>query len=391
MVNRRLAAAAAILAGPRVPLAPPTTRQACQEERNPPMKPAHVAGTALAALLLAACQAPAGPPASSGPRAAPLAGPPSIAPPDAPAPPARPVATYSIVARDPATGELGVAVQSHWFSVGPIVPWAQSGVGAIATQSFVRVEYGPEGLALMADGVAAPDALAALLAADAGRDVRQVALIDAQGAVAAHTGARCIAAAGHQLGAQYSVQANLMEQGSVWPAMAAAFEAAKGSLAQRLLAALQAAEDEGGDIRGRQSAALLVVAGTPSGRPWADRLVDLRVEDHPDPLRELRRLLRLSEAYAAMNDGDLALEHDDVAGALAHYDRARALAPEVYEAGFWAGVNLARLGRVEQALPLLASAFDAEPRLRDLIARLPRAGLLPDDPALLDRLAAAGR
>src|SRR5512136_1136055 len=237
----------------------------------------------------------------------------------APELPRRPVHTYSIVARDPATGELGVAVQSHWFSVGSGVSWAEAGVGAVATQSFVDPSYGPLGLALMRAGRAAPDALAGLLPADGGRDVRQVAMIDAQGRVAAHTGKKCIAEAGHRVGKDYSVQANLMASDRVWPAMAKAFEEAKGDLADRMLAALDAAQAAGGDIRGQQSAALVVVAGTPSGRPWEDRVFDLRVEDHPRPLEELRRLVGVARAYAHMNAGDLAVEHQDMAGAEREY------------------------------------------------------------------------
>ena len=202
--------------------------------------------------------------------------------------PQRPVHTYSIVARDPATGELGVAVQSHWFSVGSIVTWAEAGIGAVATQSFVDPSYGKLGLDLMRAGRSAPDALKALLAGDEGRDVRQVAMIDAQGRVAAHTGSKDIPAAGHIVGKDYSVQANLMLNDKVWPAMSRAFEAAKGDLAERMMAALDAAQEVGGDIRGKQSAALIVVTGKPTGKPWADRVFDLRVDDSADPLKELR-------------------------------------------------------------------------------------------------------
>ncbi len=301
----------------------------------------------------------------------------------------RPVATYSIVARDGATGELGVAVQSHWFAVGPVVPWAEAGVGAVATQSFVNIAHGPNGLQLMRTGLPPDRALAALLAGDPGRDVRQVGMIDAQGHVAAHTGSKCIAAAGHQVGDGYSVQANLMEKDSVWPAMARAFEASAGQpLAERLLVALRAAEAEGGDLRGRQSAALLVVRAESTGRPWADRLVDLRVEDDPDPLVELSRLLRLHRAYERMNAGDLLLEHGDVEGAGREYRAALLLAPEVYEIAFWAGVTLAGAGRVDEARPLLDQACEAWPPMRDLLARLPAAGLLPDDAKLLKQLGA---
>lgn len=211
--------------------------------------------------------------------------------------PRRPVATYSIVARDPATGDFWVAVQSHWFQVGRVVAWAKAGEGAVATQSFVETSYGPKGLRLMAGGKSAQQALDRLLAADEQRDVRQVAMVDSIGRVATWTGPRCIEAAGHHQGKGYSVQANLMQGPEVWPAMAKAFENTKGDLASRMLAALQAAQAEGGDIRGRQSAALLVVPAKASGKPWEDRSVDLRIADHPQPLRELQRLLALHRAY----------------------------------------------------------------------------------------------
>src|SRR5262245_23641909 len=226
-------------------------------------------------------------------------------------PPQRPLHTFSIVARDPATGDIGVAVQSHWFSVGSVVPWAEAGLGAVATQSFVDPSYGQLGLQLMRAGKSAPDALKALLAGDEARDVRQVAMIDAQGRVAAHTGQKNVPAAGHVVGKNYSVQANLMANDKVWPAMSRAFESTKGDLAERMLAALDAAQEAGGDIRGRQSAALIVVTGKPTGKPWADRVFDLRVDDSAEPLRELRRLVTLQRAYNHMNAGDLAVENKD--------------------------------------------------------------------------------
>src|SRR5436190_316118 len=217
--------------------------------------------------------------------------------------PRRPVATFSIVARDPATGELGVAVQSHWFSVGSVVPWAEAGVGAVATQSLVDPAYGPLGLHLMSLGRSGPDALKAVLAGDDGRELRQVAMIDAKGKVAAHTGARCIAEAGMIVDEenQFSVQANLMANGKIWPAMAKAYRSATGDLADRMLAALDAAQAAGGDIRGRQSAAILIVNPTSTGKQWEDRKFDLRVEDHPEPLKELRRLVQIQRAYLHMN------------------------------------------------------------------------------------------
>ena len=306
----------------------------------------------------------------------------------APSIPHRPVHTYSIVARDAKTGELGVAVQSHWFSVGTSVAWAEAGIGAVATQSFIDPSYGPLGLALMRAGRSAPDALTGLLAADEGRDVRQVAMIDATGRVAAHTGARCIPAAGDHVGEGYSVQANLMEKDTVWPAMAKAYEASRGDLAERLLAALEGAESQGGDIRGRQSAAILVVKGVSSGRPWQDRLFDLRVEDHPSPVVELRRLVTLQRAYNLMNEGDLAVEKKDDAGALKAYSSAEALVPDNAEMAYWHAVALVNMGRVDEALPVFAKAFRLHPKWRDLTPRLPKAGLLPDDPKLIARIVA---
>ncbi|HEX5759767.1 MAG TPA: DUF1028 domain-containing protein [Thermoanaerobaculia bacterium] len=294
--------------------------------------------------------------------------------------------TYSIVARDPKTGDFGVAVQSHWFSVGPTVPWAEAGVGAVATQSFVRVDYGPKGLALMGGGKSAEQALRELLAADPQKDVRQVAMIDAQGRVAAWTGPRCIAAAGHQQGAGYSVQANLMDKPSVWPAMARAYEGAPGDLAERMLAALEAAEAEGGDVRGRQSAALVVVRAKSTGEPWRDRLVDLRVDDHPQPLAELRRLLTLHRAYDAMNLGDEALAEGKNDAALAHYTRASQLAPEIAELPFWQAVTLFTAGQEERALAIFRDVFAREERWARLVPRLPAAGLLPDDPEKIEKI-----
>ncbi|HYP52440.1 MAG TPA: DUF1028 domain-containing protein [Pyrinomonadaceae bacterium] len=300
--------------------------------------------------------------------------------------PPRPVHTYSIVARDPATGQPGVAVQSHWFSVGQIVPWAEAGVGAVATQSFVDPSYGKLGLDLMRAGKSAPDALRSLVAGDEGRDVRQVAMIDAGGRVAAHTGAKCIEAAGHTTGQNYSVQANLMLNATVWPAMSRAYETTQGDLAERLLAALDAAQAAGGDIRGRQSAALIVVTGKPTGRAWSDRLFDLRVDDHPEPLKELRRLVRLQRAYNHMNAGDLAVEHKDNEGALREYSAAGRLVPDNLEMTYWHAVALVNMGRVEESLPLFRRVFAADPNWRTLTPRLPKSGLLPNDPALIQRI-----
>lgn len=305
--------------------------------------------------------------------------------------PLRPVHTFSIVARDPSTGEMGVAVQSHWFSVGSNVAWAEAGVGAVATQSFIDPSYGRNGLELMRGGTSAEDALKTLLSKDEGRDVRQVAMIDARGHVAAHTGAKCIEAAGDQTGKNYSVQANLMSSATVWPAMARAFEAARGDLADRMLAALDAAQGQGGDIRGRQSAALVVVRGESTGKPWADRLFDLRVDDHPEPLRELRRLVRLQRAYNHMNAGDAAVERKDNEGALREYSAAERLVPDNIEMVYWHAVALANMNRVEEALPLFRRVFNAEPNWRTLTPRLVKSGILPDNKELIDRIINVGR
>ena len=310
---------------------------------------------------------------------------------DAPQLPSGPlVHTYSIVARDPATGEMGVAVQSHWFAVGSIVTWAEAGVGAVATQSFVDPGYGMKGLDLMRKGTTAPEALRQLVAADKQPDGRQVAMIDADGRVDAYTGKSAIAAAGHHVGNQFSVQANMMASERIWPAMAAAYESTKGDLADRLLAALEAAERAGGDARGRQSAAILVVKATSTGRPWvgADRVFDLRVDDDPQPVSELRRLIRLQRAYAHANHGDELMTEQKVDEALKEYEASSKIAPEILELPFWHAVTLASVGREKEAEPIFRAVFAREPQWVELLTRLPAAGLMPNDPALIRRILA---
>ena len=309
---------------------------------------------------------------------------------DEPVIPVRPVHTFSIVARDPATGELGVAVQSHWFSVGPIVAWAEAGVGAVATQSFVDPSYGKNGLELMRAGKSAPDTLKELLEKDEGREVRQVAMIDAQGRVDAWTGKNDIQAAGHFVGKNFSVQANLMLNDKVWPAMARAFENTKGDLADRMLAALDAAQAVGGDIRGRQSAAMVVVTGKPTGQAWKDRTFDLRVDDSPQPLLELRRLVKLQRAYNHMNAGDLAVEKKDNEGALREYGAAEKLVPNNAEMIYWHAVALVNMGRVDESLPLFRRVFAMDRNWITLTPRLPKSGLLPDDPKLIQKIVSVG-
>lgn len=330
----------------------------------------------------------------------------------------RPVSTYSIVARDPATGQMGVAVQSHWFAVGQIVPWAEAGVGAIATQSFVDPNYGRLGLELLRAGKSAPDTLRALLQADAACEVRQVGVVDAKGNVASFTGSRDIAAAGGIaakmegtpakincgsaggtlfVGKDFAVQANLMANDKVWPAMAKAFETREGDLAERMLAALDAAQRAGGDARGKQSAALIVVSGTSTGKPWRDRLFDVRVDDHPEPVFELHRLVGFQRAYNHMNAGDLAMEHQDYAAAQREYSAAAVIAAKFGEIGrtrhaeiiFWHAVALVNMKRLDEALPLFALVFHMEPAWRELTPRLPAAGVLPDDKDLIRRILAA--
>jgi uncharacterized Ntn-hydrolase superfamily protein len=291
--------------------------------------------------------------------------------------------TYSIVARDPGTGGFGVAVQSHFFQVGPVVPWARAGVGAVATQADAEIRYGPLGLDLMAAGYPAGRALAAALAADPKPETRQVALVDRDGQVAVHTGARCIREAGHHVGAGYSVQANMMQKATVWRAMAEAFEGTAGSLAERMMAALEAAEVEGGDIRGRQSAAMLVVDGELHPGRWEGRLIDLRVEDHPEPLVELRRLLGAKRTYEAVGAAQAALHGGDPQAAML---TAKALdhAQDNPELRFWLALDMAAQDDLEAAIPLLRDAIRQDERWLELLRRLPAADLLK--PELLAQL-----
>jgi uncharacterized Ntn-hydrolase superfamily protein len=271
-----------------------------------------------------------------------------------------------------------------------VVTWAEAGVGAVATQSLVEVSHGPLGLHLMRGGRSAPEALRALLAADDGRDLRQVALVDSQGRVATHTGQRCIADAGHVIGEGFSVQANMMATPDVWPAMADGYRGSSGDLAERMLAALEAGQAAGGDIRGRQSAAILIVEADSTGRPWADTAMELRVEDHggtpPEPIRELRRLVTLHRAYEHMNRGDDLLGADRVQDALEEYRTAAQMAPEIEELPFWHAVTLADLGRVDEALPIFRQVFAVNPDWAVLVQRLPAAGLLRDDPEMMGRI-----
>ena len=286
------------------------------------------------------------------------------------------VATYSIVARDTETGEMGVAVQSHWFSVGSIVSWGEAGVGVVATQSFVNPAFGPDGLELLKSGMNAEQVVDKLIAEDEGRDVRQLAIIDVNGNVKSYTGKNCIPGAGNIIGENYSVQANLMLNDKVPGAMSKAFEESTGPLAERMMAALFAAENAGGDIRGKQSAAILVVKGESTGKVWEDRLIDLRVEDDPYPLEKLERLLKIHRAYGHMNAGDLAVEHGDMELAMKEYSAAEKMFPENEEMKYWHAVTLATNGDVEGSLPLFKAVFKKNQNWKILTPRLVPVGLL---------------
>ncbi len=309
----------------------------------------------------------------------------------------RPVATYSIVARDGRTGQLGVAVQTHWFSVGTVVPWAESGVGAVATQALSDITYGPLGLAMMRAGRTPEQAIDGLTEADPGSAYRQVGMVDAEGNAAAHTGSLVIAEAGHLTrtlpdGTVISCHANMMREAGVPKAMANAMERLADSgmgFPMRLASALLAAQAVGGDVRGMQSAAILVVRAETTGAPWEDRLVDLRVEDHPQPVSELVRLLKLHAAYEHMNAGDVAIEHGDVDKALTEYRSALELSPGDSEMAFWTGVSLANAGMIDESLPYFRMAFsDPDDRAdwRALLQRLPESNLFADDPELIERI-----
>lgn len=291
--------------------------------------------------------------------------------------------TYSIVARCPETGHLGVAVQSHFFGVGAIVPWVEAGVGAVATQATAEIAHGPDGLTRLRAGRSASEALGDLMAADPQGDTRQVGIVDAVGRAAAHTGSSCIAHAGHVVGEGFSVQANMMDRPGVPEAMAAAFSEATGELAERLLAALDAAQAAGGDIRGQQSAALVIGLGEEAGRAGHDRVVDLRVEDHPAPLVELRRLVGVHRAYRRVDEAEQAMGDDDLAGALSVYEESIAAQPQLHELVFWQAVLLAGLGREREARSVVAPVFarhDGD-RWRELVCRLPATGLIGEQAA----------
>ncbi len=296
-----------------------------------------------------------------------------------------PVHTYSIVAYDSTTGQFGAAVQSHWFKVADVI-WAEPGVGAVATQSLVEFSYGPLGLAMMKNGKTSKQALDGLLISDENNAVRQVAMIDINGNAVTHTGSKCIAEAGHYTGHHYSVQANLMEKNTVWQAMADAFESAEGDLAERMMIALEAAQKEGGDIRGKQSAAMIVVRGKPTGKSWEDKIVDVRVDDAAEPLIELRRLLNISRAYEHMNKGDEYITAKDFANATKEYQKASELSGGNIEILYWFAVTLTTEGNIEKALPIYKKIFDQDKNWQILIPRLVDAEILPNDTLVIKQI-----
>nr|WP_294995314.1 DUF1028 domain-containing protein [uncultured Sediminibacterium sp.] len=296
------------------------------------------------------------------------------------------VHTFSIVARDANTGEMAVGVQSHWFSVGTSVPWAEAGVGAVATQSFVDKSYGPKALALLKQGLSSQEVLDQLTNADPGKDVRQVAIIDTKGNVATHTGKNCIQVASHIKGINYSVQSNMMLGDKVDEYMSEAFEKSTGKpLAERVLLALEAAQKAGGDIRGMQAAAIIVVPGKPT-ESWNNKTVDLRVDDAKEPLKELRRLYLVHLAYQHMNEGDLAVEKNDMTKAMSEYNAAMQLFPENLEMQFWTAITLANNKEVDKALPMLKKIYGKDKNWKELTRRLPAVKLLTVSETDLNRI-----
>ncbi len=285
--------------------------------------------------------------------------------------------TYSIVAKDANTGEMAVGVQSHWFSVGTLVSWGKSGVGVVATQSFVNPSYGPNGIELMENGVSAEEALKNLTDKDEGRDFRQAAMLDVNGSVNAFTGEKCIESAGHFVGENFSVQANMMLNDEVIPAMKKAFQDNSNlPLAERIIKVFEAAESVGGDIRGKQSAALIVVGAEKTSNVWEDKKIDLRVDDSSNPIKEIKRLLKVHRAYDHMNKGDLAIEENDMDNALSEYGKAQVLFPENHEMSFWKAIALLNNGKKEAARPILKKVFKENPNWKKLIYRLPKSGLI---------------
>ncbi|MDG2397088.1 MAG: DUF1028 domain-containing protein [Flavobacteriaceae bacterium] len=285
--------------------------------------------------------------------------------------------TYSIVAKDENTGKMAVGVQSHWFSVGTIVSWGKSGVGVVATQSFVNPSFGPKGLELMENGLSAKKTLNELVENDQGRDYRQVAMLDVNGSVSAYTGKNCIESAKHYIGENFSVQANMMLNDNVIPSMKNAFlNNAKLPLAERIIKVFEAAEKAGGDIRGKQSASLIIVGNNKTENEWENKIIDLRVDDSKTPIVEIKRLLKVHRAYEHMNNGDIAIEENNMELALKEYSKAQVLFPDNTEMRFWKAITLINNGMISKAIPILKKIFSEDPNWKKLILRLPKSGLI---------------
>ena len=294
--------------------------------------------------------------------------------------------TFSIVARDENTGEMGVAVQSHWFAVGNSVAWGKSGVGVVATQSFVNPSYGTNGLQLMEEGLTAPEALEKLVNLDQGEAFRQVAFLDAKGNTFAHTGSKCIAEASHIAHDNFSVQANMMINEEVVHEMQYAFMINSDlPLAERLVEVLKAAQNSGGDIRGKQSAALMIVGPEKVENEWEDKIIDLRVDDHKNPIHELERLLVVKRGYDFMNKGDLAIEDGNIEAALEAYSKAEELLKGNIEVTFWKAVSLWNADVKAKAIPILKEVFKKDKNWKILIYRLLDAEIINSTQAELDK------
>lgn len=292
------------------------------------------------------------------------------------------VHTYSIVARDPETGQFGVGVQSHYFASGAVVPWAERDVGAVATQAEARRDYGPKGLVLMREGKTAEQALQRTLRTDEGRELRQVAMVDREGRAAAHTGSKCIEYAGAATGENYSAQGNLLGVPDTWKRMAEAFEKTEGSLSERIMQALEAGEDAGGDVRGKQSAGMLVVPGPddPLERDW---IINVRVDDHSHPLIELRRLLTVQRCYAWGSRAEHALKRGELDEAKGYYEKMRGSVVGTREPHFWYAASLAEHGHIRDSMEVLKEVIHIEPVWKQIIDRLVSSGSFPNDRELI--------
>ena len=296
------------------------------------------------------------------------------------------VSTFSIVAFDPSTKDLGVAVQSRYFSVGSVVPWAEADVGAVATQSFVNVSYGPRGLQLLKEGFTVDEVIARLTKDDEEKEYRQLGIIDSRGEAHAFTGQKCLEWAGSKVGENYAAQGNILAGKQVVQDMGREFESTKGDLAERLVAALKGGETAGGDARGRQSAALLVVRRNLGRGGYGDKYIDLRIEDHPNPIVELKRLLNLHRVYSLIDDGEDKLTKGDLKTALAALKKAVSLNPNIDDAQVDLGIVNLKLGKKNEAANAFDRALRLNPKMKTLIKQLPNVGLIKPDQELFAEL-----